>query len=50
MLNPMIIAFEADASITSDSLIAPTPECIHLTATSSFESLSKLAFTASTEP
>ena len=24
-LNPMIIAFDVDANVTSDSLIAPTP-------------------------
>jgi len=49
-LNPKIIAFDVDAKITSDSLIAPTPPWIILTSTSSFESLSKLCLTASTEP
>ena len=28
-LNPMMIAFEADASSTSDSVMAPTPEWMH---------------------
>ena len=46
----MIMAFDAEAKITSDSLIAPTPPCITFTTTSSFESLTRLCFTASTEP
>ena len=46
----MMIALEALARDTSDSLIAPTPPWITLTITSSLESLVRLCFTASTEP
>ena len=49
-LKPMMIALEADASVTSDSLIAPTPPWMTLTTTSSLESFTRLCFTASTEP
>ena len=36
-LKPIIIAFEAAASVTSVSVIAPTPECITLTLTLSVD-------------
>ena len=49
-LNPMMIALDAEARETSDSLMAPTPPWITFTTTSSLESLVKLCFTASTEP
>ena len=49
-LNPMMIAEDALARVTSDSLMAPTPPWIHFTTTSSLESLSRDCFTASTEP
>ena len=49
-LNPMIIAFDAEARLTSDSLIAPTPPWMILTTTSSFESFSRLCLIASTDP
>ena len=48
--GPIIIALEALASITSDSLIPPTPPWITLSLTSSFESFTSDCFTASTEP
>ena len=48
--NAIIIALDADASTTSDSLTLPTPPCITLTTTSSLESLTRLDLTASTEP
>ena len=32
-LNPMMIAFDVDANVTSDSLIAPTPAWMILTTT-----------------
>ena len=50
MLKPITMAFDADARIISDSLIAPTPACMHLITTSSFESFKRLCLTASTEP
>ena len=50
ILKPITIALDADARMISDSLIAPTPEWIHFTATSSFESFNRLCLTASTEP
>ena len=46
----MMIALEAEARETSDSLMAPTPPWITFTTTSSLDSLVKLCFTASTEP
>ena len=46
----MMMALDADAKETSDSLIAPTPPWITLTITSSLDSLVRLCFTASTEP
>ena len=49
-LNPMIIALDADASRTSDSVMAPTPPWITLMATSSLDNFSKDCFTAWTEP
>ena len=49
-LKPMMMALEAAARVTSDSLMAPTPPWMILTTTSSLESLRRLCFTASTEP
>ena len=49
-LKPTMMAPEEAASMTSDSLIAPTPPWITRTRTSSFESFSSEDFTASTEP
>ena len=49
-LNPMMIALDAHARLTSDSLMAPTPPWMILTTTSSLESFRRLCFTASTEP
>ena len=49
-LNPMIIALDADASRTSDSVMAPTPPWMTLMATSSLDNFSKDCFTAWTEP
>ena len=49
-LNPMMIALDAEAKITSDSLMAPTPPCTTLIITSSLESFMRLCFTASTDP
>ena len=49
-LKPTIIALDASASITSDSLIAPTALWITFTLTSSFESFSSDCLTASAEP
>ena len=45
-----MMALEEAASITSDSLMAPTPPWMTRTLTSSLESFSKEAFTASTLP
>ena len=45
-----MIALDALARLTSDSLIAPTPPWMILTTTSSLESFRRLCFTASTEP
>ena len=45
-----MMALEAVASITSDSVIPPTALCITLTLTSSLESLRREALTASAEP
>ena len=44
----MMIALDALANDTSDSVMAPTPPWITRTATSSFPSFNKLCFTAST--
>ena len=49
-LNPIIIAFDTFASVTSLSVIAPTFACITLTFTSSFDNFSNDCFTASTDP
>ena len=49
-LKPTMIALLALASITSLSLIAPTPPWITLTLTSSLDSFSSDCLTASTEP
>ena len=49
-LNPIIKAFEAAASVTSVSVIAPTAPCITLTLTSSVDNFSKDCLIASTEP
>ena len=49
-LNPIMIALEAVASITSDSLIPPTEVCITLTLTSGWVIFSKASLIASTEP
>ena len=49
-MNPIIIAFDAAARVTSDSFIAPTPPCITLTPTSSLDNFSNDCLTAWTEP
>ena len=49
-LNPMMMAFEAAASCTSDSLIAPTPEWITRIVTFSVESFSSVSRRTSAEP
>ncbi len=49
-LKPIMIAFEADASSTSDSLIAPTPEWITRTLTFSFESFCSVSVSTSADP
>ncbi len=49
-LKPTMMALAVEASRISDSEIAPTPLWMTLTATSSLESLSRLALTASAEP
>ena len=45
-----MIAFDVAASMTSDSLMAPTPEWMTCTRTSSFESFSSEDLTASALP
>src|SRR6056297_589325 len=49
-LNPIIIALDAEANITSFSFIPPTPLCITFTFTSSILNFSKDCFTASIDP
>ena len=49
-LKPMMMALEAEARVTSDSLMVPTPPWITFTTTSSLESFTRLCFTASTDP
>ena len=49
-LKPMMIAPSMPASITSFSVIAPTPLWIVRTRTSALESFSSDCLTASTEP
>ena len=49
-LKPMMIAFDAEASSTSVSVIAPTPERNSLSRTFSFESLVSKSVITSTEP
>ena len=49
-LNPITIALDAEASVTSDSLIPPTPEWIIEILTSSVDSFRSDWFKASTEP
>ena len=49
-LKPIMIALDADAKITSDSLIAPTPPWMILTTTSSLLSFRRLCLIASTDP
>ena len=49
-LKPTMIAFDVAASMTSDSLMAPTPEWMTCTRTSSFESFSSEDLTASALP
>ena len=49
-LKPMIGAPEASASVTSDSVMPPTPACRTRAATSSVPSLSSAPTIASTEP
>ena len=49
-LNPMMIALDAAASVTSDSLIAPTPPWMIFTTTSSLDSFTRLCLIASTDP
>ncbi len=44
------MALDAAARLTSDSLIVPTPPWMTFTTTSSFDNLTRLCFTASTEP
>ncbi len=46
----MIIASEADANNTSDSVMAPTPLCMMLTWISSVDSFWRESVSASTEP
>ena len=49
-LKPMITAFEAEASSTSFSLMAPTPLCRILIFTLSLESLVRVSASTSAEP
>ena len=49
-LNPIIMALDADASNTSDSVIAPTPQCITLIETYSLDIFYNDCFTACTDP
>ena len=49
-LNPIIMALDADASITSDSVMAPTPEWITFTRTSSLLIFSSELLRASIDP
>ena len=49
-LNPMMMAFDADASSTSDSLIAPTPEWITRILTFSFDSFWRVSVSTSADP
>ena len=49
-LNPIIMAFDALAKTTSDSVMAPIPLLITLTETSCSLIFSKAFFTASSEP
>jgi hypothetical protein len=49
-LKPMMMAFDADASSTSDSLMAPTPERITRTFTLSLESFCSVSVSTSAEP
>jgi hypothetical protein len=49
-LKPTMMALEEEASMTSDSFTAPTPPWMTRTLTSSLESFSRDAFTASTLP
>ena len=49
-LKPMIVAFVADASVMSFSLMPPTPRCTNASFTSSRSSLRRLSVRASSEP
>ncbi len=49
-LKPMTMAFDAEASSTSDSLMAPTPEWITRTLTLSLESFCSVSVSTSAEP
>src|SRR5579859_230423 len=49
-LNPMIMAFDAEASNTSVSVMAPTPVCRTLILTFSLESFESESASTSTEP
>ena len=49
-LKPTMMAPEVVASITSDSLMAPTAQWMTRTRTSSLDSFSREDFTASAEP
>ena len=49
-LKPMMIAFDAEASSTSDSLIAPTPEWITRILTLSLDSFCSVSASTSAEP
>ena len=46
----MMIAFDADASSTSVSVIAPTPECSTRILTLSFDSFCSVSVSTSAEP
>src|SRR5436309_1480327 len=48
--NPMMMAFEALASSTSESVIAPTPRCTTSTLTSGVESCARASASASAGP
>ena len=49
-LKPTMMALDVEASMTSDSLMAPTAQWMTRTRTSSLVSFSREALTASAEP
>ena len=49
-LKPMMMAFDAEASSTSVSVMAPTPECSTRILTLSFESFCSVSVSTSAEP